>query len=258
MEETLTNTSQNKTYTEVSTQDITEFNNPTNPNTPQQLITTVMYYIRLIFTIITPIFFTTLIIELAQNLNIMVNNSPYIAYKDISINLTRPAKTMISIIIFSIYLLLNIIYYIPRTISLIRPGYNTPVYNIYNNISVYIKYIYIPLSIFILVPSISTIIYKYIIIHEWLILIINGFFILQLVYIISEIIFNYINTFQYTVYTPSSERMKITFISIYYINHIIILLLCMVLIMHSTEFIPMTVLESIYINRTISTVNNTV
>ncbi|KAI5167695.1 hypothetical protein NEIRO03_2242 [Nematocida sp. AWRm78] len=212
------------------------------------LIITKMYFIHLLITIIAPIFFTKVIIDLDRSLNIMMGNTPFVEYKYVTVDLRRTSKTMLSMIGFSIYFALNIVYFILRIISLIKPYYNTPVYEIFANIKTYIRYSPILVGIFTLITGMSVLLVYKSAGMGGFIPIVSGFFMLQVLYLIIEIIFSYFKTFEYTIYKPSKKLMKVLFLSIYYINHIIILSLCLILIVYSTEFVPLAVLDSIIEN----------
>ncbi|OAG30739.1 hypothetical protein NEIG_00251 [Nematocida sp. ERTm5] len=205
--------------------------------------------LRAVFNVFALVFFSKMIIDIILNICAM-NNLNQSEYQRNLLNLERPFGIKIGLILYIVYFMFNLIYSIYRYISLFSPFFGVTLHEIINNIHAYDGYY-----------SAVCIITMSVLIMGCLIISSNGnnmvftpivwaYIVLQSVYLISESIFSCFNKVMYHIYKPTTKKMKILVNTAYYVNHIMLFAICLVVIFYSTELVPLAVVDRVYWNET--------
>ncbi|KAI5166900.1 hypothetical protein NEIRO03_1792 [Nematocida sp. AWRm78] len=211
--------------------------------------------LRAIFNAFAVVFFSKMIIDIILNIYAMNNNLNQSDYQRNLLNLERPFGIKISLILYIVYFMFNLIYSIYRYISLFSPFFGVTLHDIINNIHAYDGHY-----------SVVCIITMPALIMGGLIISSNGnnmeftpvvwaYIVLQSVYLISEGIFSCFNKVMYHIYKPTTKKMKILSNTTYYVNHIMLFAICLVFIFYSTELVPLAIVDRVYWNETIPNIN---
>ncbi|KAI5153021.1 hypothetical protein NEPAR06_0142 [Nematocida parisii] len=192
------------------------------------------------------VFFSKTIIDIIFNLYSMNDHSDQTEHQSILLNLDRSIKIKMSLVAYIIYFVINLVYATFRFISCISPISNITAYGLIVNTRMHS--LYYPLVCIIVVSLIIMSRFTISSTGE------NGGFIYgiktyigsQIAFLISEIIFICFKPFKYHLYRPTTKKVKSIILSVYYINHIMLLLSLLTLISYSTELVPLAVVNRAY------------
>ncbi|OAG33129.1 hypothetical protein NEIG_02542 [Nematocida sp. ERTm5] len=206
------------------------------------------YGLHSIFGLLSPICFSKIVVEVLMNMLAMNDPSRQNDYQRNLLNLKRPYIIKVFLITYMVYFGINLIYASFRSASLIKRFYNTTAYEVISNVKEYFDCYsegVLGFTVFIIIAFFtmtSTCGLGGFIPMVWI------FIGLQIVYLISEIIFGSLKPLKYHMYRPTTKKMKKIILSIYYVNHIILLSLCLILIIYSHDLIPLVVVDDAYWN----------
>ncbi|OAG33427.1 hypothetical protein NEIG_00982 [Nematocida sp. ERTm5] len=188
----------------------------------------------------------TIILEMLTNLYIICKYSGQTEFTNPAINIERSYGVIVLLMAYIVYFMINFIYAYFIYLSYINSIYNTTEYGIKYYLIIFME-ILTTIVLFCLVAY-SNRCFRIIIPITWI------YIIFQSVHLIAESAIGYFKEFVYYIYKPTTKKMKILVLSGYYINHLIILSLCLILIFYSTELVPLAAVNRIYWNKTISEV----
>ncbi|KAI5187361.1 hypothetical protein NEIRO03_2518, partial [Nematocida sp. AWRm78] len=199
-----------------------------------------------LFSSFTLVVFSKLIIDIIFNLCSMNDHSDQTEQQYILLNLDRSIEIKMSLVAYIIYFAINIVHATFRFISCISSDFNVTAYDLISNI--YIHSVYYPLICFMAVLLI--VISRFTISSTGetggFTSVIKIYIVLQIVFLISEIIFICFKPFKYHLYRPTTKKVKSIILSIYYINHIMLLSALLILIHYSAELVPLAVVNHTY------------